>query len=339
MSRRARRADGLDRARPDPARFCRDRRDALDTAWDSDADAPLLRATASTPATLAPQVAAPHSPANAAAGDRVRGDADRRRLYRRLHRRQARRPAHGGPGAARAARSRRACACWSRRPACATSERREREGTLASSAAMPAPSCCPSACGACAGYGEHAAARRQWSPSRRTARNFKGRMGAATAQVYLGSPYTRRGVGRARAHQRSARDAGNERGGLATCSAPTSTPTRSRPARYMKHRHRGDRARHCLEACVPSSRASVRAGDVVVGGRELRHRLVARAGAGGARCSWAWRRVVAASFAGLFFRNALQSRPAAVVLRARQGGSEDRRGRHASMPAQAGSTS
>ncbi|MBI3368415.1 MAG: 3-isopropylmalate dehydratase, partial [Burkholderiales bacterium] len=46
----------------------------------------------------------------------------------------------------------------------------------------------PSACGACAGYGSRIAEGSTVISS--TARNFKGRMGAATAQVYLGSPYT-----------------------------------------------------------------------------------------------------------------------------------------------------
>ena len=46
----------------------------------------------------------------------------------------------------------------------------------------------PSACGACAGYG--AAIGEGVNVISSTARNFKGRMGAATAQVFLGSPYT-----------------------------------------------------------------------------------------------------------------------------------------------------
>ncbi|MEO7008873.1 MAG: 3-isopropylmalate dehydratase large subunit [Caldimonas sp.] len=46
----------------------------------------------------------------------------------------------------------------------------------------------PSACGACAGYG--ATIPEGSTVISSTARNFKGRMGALTAQVYLGSPYT-----------------------------------------------------------------------------------------------------------------------------------------------------
>lgn len=46
----------------------------------------------------------------------------------------------------------------------------------------------PTACGACAGYGETMGDTTTVISS--TARNFKGRMGSATAQVYLASPYT-----------------------------------------------------------------------------------------------------------------------------------------------------
>lgn len=46
----------------------------------------------------------------------------------------------------------------------------------------------PTTCGACAGYGQAIAGDRTVISS--TARNFKGRMGSASARVYLGSPYT-----------------------------------------------------------------------------------------------------------------------------------------------------
>lgn len=47
----------------------------------------------------------------------------------------------------------------------------------------------PSGCGACAGYGAGVLAEGEACLSS-TARNFKGRMGAASSLVYLGSPYT-----------------------------------------------------------------------------------------------------------------------------------------------------
>jgi 3-isopropylmalate/(R)-2-methylmalate dehydratase large subunit len=47
----------------------------------------------------------------------------------------------------------------------------------------------PSGCGACAGYGAGILAENETCISS-TARNFKGRMGASSSSVYLGSPYT-----------------------------------------------------------------------------------------------------------------------------------------------------
>jgi len=47
----------------------------------------------------------------------------------------------------------------------------------------------PNACGICAGYGDHLLPENMVAISS-TARNFKGRMGAPSSQVYLASPYT-----------------------------------------------------------------------------------------------------------------------------------------------------
>ena len=47
----------------------------------------------------------------------------------------------------------------------------------------------PTACGICAGYGDNRLDENVVAISS-TARNFKGRMGAASSKVYLGSPYT-----------------------------------------------------------------------------------------------------------------------------------------------------
>jgi len=47
----------------------------------------------------------------------------------------------------------------------------------------------PSGCGACAGYGAGVLAEEETCIAS-TARNFKGRMGAGSSKVYLGSPYT-----------------------------------------------------------------------------------------------------------------------------------------------------
>ena len=63
----------------------------------------------------------------------------------------------------------------------------EREGILRQLVAAGA-TVLPSACGACAGYGSAIPDGSTVISS--TARNFKGRMGSPTAQVFLGSPYT-----------------------------------------------------------------------------------------------------------------------------------------------------
>jgi 3-isopropylmalate/(R)-2-methylmalate dehydratase large subunit len=63
----------------------------------------------------------------------------------------------------------------------------ERDGTMAALEDAGA-TVLPSACGACAGYG--GAIPEGSTVISSTARNFQGRMGAASARVYLGSPYT-----------------------------------------------------------------------------------------------------------------------------------------------------
>ena len=48
----------------------------------------------------------------------------------------------------------------------------------------------PTGCGACAGFGAGMPGQREETCISSTARNYKGRMGAGSARVYLGSPYT-----------------------------------------------------------------------------------------------------------------------------------------------------
>lgn len=83
------------------------------------------------------------------------------------------------------------------------------------------------------------------------------------------------------------------------------------PGKYMKSSI-GELAQHCLEAVEPAFASSVRTGDVVVGRRNF--------GAGSSReqAPQALKHlgvsaVVAESFAGLFYRNALNLGLAAVV--------------------------
>ncbi|MBX9649175.1 MAG: 3-isopropylmalate dehydratase large subunit [Xanthobacteraceae bacterium] len=67
-------------------------------------------------------------------------------------------------------------------------EQAKAEGTLATLMEAGAV-LLPTGCGACAGYGAGLLGEAEVCISS-TARNFKGRMGAASAQIYLGSPYT-----------------------------------------------------------------------------------------------------------------------------------------------------
>ncbi len=162
--------------------------DDVDTAtWRTDAGAPLAAHHRFDAGALAPQVAAPHSPANSRAVDEYRDVriatayigactgaklADLRMAARVL---KGKRVAPGvrllvAPASLRDQESARA------------------EGTLA--ALLEAGGqLLANACGACAGYGELRFGADEVAISS-TARNFRGRMGAASSQVYLGSPYT-----------------------------------------------------------------------------------------------------------------------------------------------------
>lgn len=153
--------------------------------WRSDGDADAV-AHAFEADTLEPQVAAPHSPANTAGvGDfaDVRIDVayigactgakleDLRAAARVLRNRKV---AHG--------------VRLSVAPASAHDQRvAEAEGTMQALRDAGAE-ILPNACGACAGYGSSIPDGATVIST--TARNFLGRMGSATAQVYLGSPYT-----------------------------------------------------------------------------------------------------------------------------------------------------
>ena len=66
-------------------------------------------------------------------------------------------------------------------------QRAEREG-VADALRQCGAEFLPSACGACAGYGQ--AVQGATRVIATTARNFKGRMGSAEAEVFLASPYT-----------------------------------------------------------------------------------------------------------------------------------------------------
>ena len=162
--------------------------DAADDAdWQSDADAPLLARHAFDAAALAPQVAAPHSPANAAPAADYRGQEidtayigactgakleDMRMAARILRGRriQAGKRLLVAPASLRDQRAAQEEGVWE---------------TLAAAGAT----LLPTGCGACAGYGANRFGEGERVISS-TARNFKGRMGAPSSQVWLASPYT-----------------------------------------------------------------------------------------------------------------------------------------------------
>jgi len=155
--------------------------------WQSDPDAPVAETHFFNADELAPQVAAPHSPANAAPVT----DYEPTRID----------VAYIGActgakyvdlkAAAEIIRGRRLAtgvellvAPSSKRD----QERAEREGIMKVLEDAGAK-VLPNACGICAGYGS-ARLGEDVTCISTTARNFRGRMGAKSSKVYLGSPYT-----------------------------------------------------------------------------------------------------------------------------------------------------
>jgi len=155
--------------------------------WRSDANAPVLATHRFDAATLAPQVAAPHSPANSAPVDQAAGQSiDIAYLG-----------ACTGAKledlrmAARVLRGRKVASGVSLRVAPASVRDQQQaalEGTLGALVDAGAE-LLPNACNACAGYGasRFAAGSRAIAS---TARNFPGRMGDAGSAVWLASPLT-----------------------------------------------------------------------------------------------------------------------------------------------------
>jgi 3-isopropylmalate/(R)-2-methylmalate dehydratase large subunit len=156
-------------------------------AWQADSDAEYLAVHEFEAGALEPQVAAPDSPANAAPASE----------YRDLAVDQAYIGACTGAKladlhmAAEVLKGRRVAAGVRLLVAPASvrvTAAAAADGTLATLSAAGA-FLMPSGCGACAGMGAGVLAENEVCISS-TARNFKGRMGAATSKVYLGSPYT-----------------------------------------------------------------------------------------------------------------------------------------------------
>ncbi|MEO7775144.1 MAG: 3-isopropylmalate dehydratase large subunit [Steroidobacteraceae bacterium] len=155
--------------------------------WRSDADARFERALTFDASQLAPQVAAPHSPANSDAVSELPGvridqayiGACTGAKLEDLH-------------AAAAVLGGRKVAPHVRLLIAPASARTTRlaaaDGTLAKLTEAGAI-LLPTGCGACAGYGAGVLAEHEVCISS-TARNFKGRMGHKASEVYLASPYT-----------------------------------------------------------------------------------------------------------------------------------------------------
>ena len=276
--------------------------------WESDPHASVLAHHRFDAGELAPQVAAPHSPANtrpvtefanvqpqlayigACTGAKLE---DLRMAAKVLKGKKARIRLLVAPASLR------------------DQQTAEQDGTLqilldagAESCPMPAASaratastCCP----------------RTWSRISSTARNFKGRMGAASSEVYLASPYTVAASALAGRHRRPARDAAMR----AWVFGDNVDTDLIAPGRYMKFGVE-EIAPHCFEAVLPEFARTVKPGDVVVGGRNF--------GAGSSReqAPAALKHLgiaalVAESFAGLFYRNALNlGLPAVVCAAARK---------------------
>ena len=153
--------------------------------WQSDPAAPVLAHHRFNASELAPQVAAPHSPANtrpvgefgdvkptlayigACTGAKLE---DLRMASRVLRNRKSRLRLLVAPASLRDQKT------------------AEEEGTLKILLDAGAE-LLPNACGICAGYGENTLPQNMVAISS-TARNFKGRMGAPSSEVYLASPYT-----------------------------------------------------------------------------------------------------------------------------------------------------
>src|SRR5262252_1101721 len=162
-------------------------RDVETRIWQGDPEAAVLEHHRLDAAALAPQVAAPHSPANSKpvsefAGTRIHLAYIGACTGAKLEDLRMAAAVLKGRHAARGVRVQVA-------PASAKDQETARaEGTLAALLDAGAE-LLPNACGACAGYGNDLLPENTVAIST-TARNFKGRMGAASARVYLGSPYT-----------------------------------------------------------------------------------------------------------------------------------------------------
>lgn len=155
--------------------------------WQTDPGAAVAERHDFDAATLAPMVAAPHSPANSApVADHGRVHIDQAYIGACTGAKinDLRMAASVLKGRKVASGTRLLIAPASAR----TTAEAAADGTLATLTEAGAI-LLSSGCGACAGYGAGVLAENETCIAS-TARNFKGRMGAGSSKVYLGSPYT-----------------------------------------------------------------------------------------------------------------------------------------------------
>ena len=155
------------------------------TPWFTDADAPASTRTFDA-ATLAPQVAAPHSPANTqAVGEFASIPVDVAYIGActgaKLDDLRAAAQVLRGHTVAAGVRLMVA-------PASLHDQSMAQDEGIMDALRQAGAELLPTACGACSGYG--GVMPDGATVIATTARNFKGRMGSASAQVYLASPYT-----------------------------------------------------------------------------------------------------------------------------------------------------
>lgn len=157
------------------------------TAWQGDPDAEVAECHDFDAAALSPMVAAPHSPANSAPVAEHEGvPVDQAYIGACTGAKinDLRMAASVLKGRKVASSTRLLIAPASAR----TTAEAAADGTLATLTEAGAI-LLSSGCGACAGYGAGVLAENETCIAS-TARNFKGRMGAGSSKVYLGSPYT-----------------------------------------------------------------------------------------------------------------------------------------------------
>jgi 3-isopropylmalate/(R)-2-methylmalate dehydratase large subunit len=156
-------------------------------AWQGDADADFHAVHDFDATTLAPQVAAPHNPANTAAVDEYR-DIVLNQAYIGACTGAKLVDLHMAADVLKGNRVATGVRLLIAPASTRTTAEAAADGTLATLTEAGAI-LMPSGCGACAGFGAGVLAENEVCIAS-TARNFKGRMGARSADVYLASPYT-----------------------------------------------------------------------------------------------------------------------------------------------------